>query len=104
MFSYLLSTTTVNSTRACTNVHETINLFVLVLVQIPVLVLVHTISTVQSEEVYQYMTPTTEDKIPTLRPAEQVFSLRTQFIPIPHFFTATPMIGLNRNIKKFLKL
>ena len=52
MFSYLLSTTTVNSTRACTKVHETINFFVLVLVQILVLVLVHTISIVQSEEVY----------------------------------------------------
>ena len=47
MFSYLLSTTTVNSTRACTKVHETLNLFELVLLQIPVLVFVHTISTLK---------------------------------------------------------
>ena len=72
---------------------------VLVFVQIPVLVLVHTISTVLSEDVHQYMTPTTEDKIPTLRPAAQVFSLRTQFIPIPHFFTTTPLIGPQKHKK-----
>ena len=98
MFSYLPSTTTVNSTRACTNVHETINPLVLVLVKIPVPVLVQTISKVQSEEVHQYKNPATEDKIPTLRPAVKEHN------SYPFHISLQPNHWLGcRNIKKFLK-